>query len=464
VRARNISDNCFAVEAFDIPLIKNPVIVSATSSPVTFCADPNGTLSATVIGDTKFDYDFTWTYIPDPQVGLVAGDTVIQQVGSDLLQQAAGDYSVVAIDKTEARCVSSPILISIQSRLEYPMPLAVMVAPQSFCDPENPNGAGMVSVDGNTIDYVFDWHYGPLSELVHVGPDFSSAVGGVYSITATNRSTGCDGFTSLTIEDHPDIPADPIVSVDSQLTSCVENNGALSVSVSGLSSDYLLQWYNSGAAVGSADATGEFYSNLDSGVYTLTATGRVTKCRSNPVSVRIESRQIYPMFELLMQEANCKLNDGYLTLALKNDAQLDEVLWYKDGSMVRTGPNLDQAAAGNYQVTIKTAFGCEAESASKIISKLNLFNGISKSTDGLNNMFYIDCIEEYPNNQVQIFNRWGTKIYEGTGYDNATVYFDGKSNAGITLLPDNAPSGTYYYIINKGDGSEKLVGYLELVD
>jgi gliding motility-associated-like protein len=58
-------------------------------------------------------------------------------------------------------------------------------------------------------------------------------------------------------------------------------------------------------------------------------------------------------------------------------------------------------------------------------------------------------IEFYPNNVVFIFNRWGKKVYEKSAYNNE---WDG----------DGLPSGTYFYTIDPGDGTEMLKGFFSL--
>ena len=63
----------------------------------------------------------------------------------------------------------------------------------------------------------------------------------------------------------------------------------------------------------------------------------------------------------------------------------------------------------------------------------------------------------------KIFNRAGTLIYETEGYDNAANFFDGTSNRGISVMGLNVPDGTYYYVIDKRDGSKPVAGYLEIV-
>ena len=65
---------------------------------------------------------------------------------------------------------------------------------------------------------------------------------------------------------------------------------------------------------------------------------------------------------------------------------------------------------------------------------------------------------------MKIYNRAGTLVYEARGYDNNNTKFDGVSNKGINILGDNLPDGTYFYVIEKNDGSKPQNGYLEIVN
>jgi gliding motility-associated-like protein len=79
--------------------------------------------------------------------------------------------------------------------------------------------------------------------------------------------------------------------------------------------------------------------------------------------------------------------------------------------------------------------------------ELKVGNAFSPNGDGTNDFFEIQNIQYYPNNTVSIYNRWGKKLFEQSGYTNA---WDGDSDF---------ISGTYFYILDPGDGSASLKGY-----
>ncbi|NCT18678.1 MAG: T9SS type B sorting domain-containing protein, partial [Flavobacteriia bacterium] len=96
-----------------------------------------------------------------------------------------------------------------------------------------------------------------------------------------------------------------------------------------------------------------------------------------------------------------------------------------------------------------------------------IYNGVTPNNDGLNDFFRIDGIENYPNNNVQIFNRWGVLVFERDGYNNAENAFRGVSEGRTTVKKnDELPTGTYFYILrftgNENPGKSSYSGYLYL--
>ena len=99
-------------------------------------------------------------------------------------------------------------------------------------------------------------------------------------------------------------------------------------------------------------------------------------------------------------------------------------------------------------------------------SDIIVFNGISPDGDGVNDFFFIERIDSFPDNTVTIFNRWGVEVYSREGYDNDPVAgFTGMSNGRVTVAQDRLlPTGTYYYVIQYQAENElrQLAGYLYL--
>ncbi|GAB1857085.1 hypothetical protein MHTCC0001_19210 [Flavobacteriaceae bacterium MHTCC 0001] len=89
-----------------------------------------------------------------------------------------------------------------------------------------------------------------------------------------------------------------------------------------------------------------------------------------------------------------------------------------------------------------------------------VFNEFSPNNDGDNDFLVITCIEDYPNNVLEIYNRWGNIVYKKRGYNNE---FKGISNGRAVINePDELPVGTYYYVLDLGNGDKPKVGWLYL--
>ena len=89
---------------------------------------------------------------------------------------------------------------------------------------------------------------------------------------------------------------------------------------------------------------------------------------------------------------------------------------------------------------------------------LTIYNEFSPNGDGVNDLFRIDCIDQYPNNVLEIFNRWGNTVYKKKGYDNT---WNGTSTGRVTInTGKKLPVGTYYYVLDLGDGSKPKKGWI----
>jgi gliding motility-associated-like protein len=88
------------------------------------------------------------------------------------------------------------------------------------------------------------------------------------------------------------------------------------------------------------------------------------------------------------------------------------------------------------------------------LSGLTVANSISPNNDGINDIWNLKGVENYPKAQIQIFNRVGNKVYESVGYN---MPFDG------TIKGSRLPVGVYYYIIKLSQACEIVTGSITLL-
>jgi len=93
-------------------------------------------------------------------------------------------------------------------------------------------------------------------------------------------------------------------------------------------------------------------------------------------------------------------------------------------------------------------------------SCITIYNEFTPNDDGDNDYFKIECIENFPDSNLQIFNRYGTLVYQKKAYQNN---WRGLANVnGVVGKGEPLPTGTYFYILNLDNTSENTTGWLFL--
>ena len=84
---------------------------------------------------------------------------------------------------------------------------------------------------------------------------------------------------------------------------------------------------------------------------------------------------------------------------------------------------------------------------------------LTPNGDGANDFFTLKIVNEYPSNNLVIFNREGLIVYQKTDYQNE---FDGKGNKNIIQKDQYLPEGVYFYILEIKAHNLKYQGYIYL--
>ena len=139
----------------------------------------------------------------------------------------------------------------------------------------------------------------------------------------------------------------------------------------------------------------------------------------------------------------------------------------KTNKLIISNPAFSMEGWGFRAIANSPSYLCQEEIISQpselIITNLNIPTAFSPDGDGINDTWTIrgGLVENYPNNKIYIFNRWGVSVYESKGYQND---WGGSDNSNSSRSSSsNLPVGTYFYVLDlNGDGSNVKKGYVYL--
>jgi gliding motility-associated-like protein len=266
---------------------------------------------------------------------------------------------------------------------------------------------------------------------------------GIYNLTVTNTANNCTTTASQAVTQNTTAP----VITASALPGTVCLGQTTTLTASGADT-YL--WSN-----GISTMTGSMVTeNPTSDVtYTVVGTDLNNGCKDTSyVSITVKPLPIVTAVAsstvIYRGESVTLTGTGTATVYLWSDGVVDGVAFVPE-------------VTNTYTVTGIDANGCSNIDTITVLVKelkVQVFSYISPNGDGKNDQFLIETIEKYPNNVVQIYNRWGQLIVEIKNYDN-------QENAwGSKKYPINEPGGTYYYVIDlDGKGKNIMKGFMEII-
>jgi hypothetical protein len=352
----------------------------------------------------------------------------------------------VTVRNTATGCVSSPTSLTVNPIPGAPQAPTVGITNPTCSAPltgnitvTNPLGAGFqYSING--INY-------------QINPQFSGLVPNTYNVTVTETATGCTSSVTLgTILPPP--PVSPLPTAPQQPDYCVGDVPSGPFAASGIG----LQWYAT-ASGGTGSTTAPLPNTSTPGQKIYYVTQTITNgCESGRLPVIIEVNAL----PVVGAGPDRRINIGESVIlqgtALGNNVN---ILWSPSGTLLNANtarPTAKPLINTTYTITVVTADGCVGTDDVNVvvIEPISIPNIFSPNGDGFNDLWIIDKIEQYPNAVVEIFNRYGKKIFERKGYSRASAW-DG-TNAGSPL-----PVGAYYYILRLGDDTKARTGVISII-
>jgi gliding motility-associated-like protein len=298
-----------------------------------------------------------------------------------------------------------------------------------------PDGSISLTPTGGVASYSFTWQ-GPKGFIAST-QNLNNIFSGSYSVVVTDN-LGCKKTNTLQV-----VPTITIVAKAGFDATICPNTGTVLLDGNNSSGSANFKWYKLSDPTNTIAATNSIViGNLtDPEIYVLVATASISTCIDRD-TVKVN------LFTLPNADAGHDfVVPVYSQVTLGGNPTSSGLVSYSWApSFYLSDPSIANPVASNtinmvFTVTITDEKGCIA-SDSILVSlypELNVSSGFSPNNDGKNDLWIIDYIDQFPDNTVQIFNRWGDELFASKGYQTP---FDGKFKG------KDLPVGTYYYVIN----------------
>ena len=314
------ANGCTTTATANVPENSVSFSISGTPSPNTSCIVNDGSISLSLSPT-------------DPGAGL--GYTFIwsnNATTQNLNNIAPGPYEVTV--SAGGTCTSTATY-TVANAADAPS-VSESITP-AFCGQNS--GDINLTVTGGQSPYTFLWTGGQTTE------DLGSLTSGDYSVTVSGANS-CKVVETFTVPENTVVPS--ISGIITPSTSCIANNGGVSISVSPPLA-YTFTWSNG--------QTSQDLINVSSGTYTLTVNGGGACVATATFTVGSDVGTVS-----LSGSATDILcfgeNTGAVNLTIGGGTQPYNINW--SPAFPGNQEDLSNLVAGNYSVTVTDQLGCSA--------------------------------------------------------------------------------------------------------
>ena len=363
------------------------------------CGSSNGTVSVTASGGTS-GYTYNWS---------VGGQT-----NSIVTGLTPGTYTVVVTDANGCTKASTATVNG------SPGPTAGISSSSNVTCNGLTNGSVTVTVSSGTAPYTYTWN-----PNVTTNNSTSALSAATYTVIVSD-SAGCKDTTVITITQ----PFPLLFTISSNISVCAGESFTLTTTnPTGGTPPFTFNWLPSGPVI----------SPLVPTTYSVTVTD-ASGCIS-----QVDTIRVIPLpspvagFDTL---SSGLFHEKYSF----TDKSTGGNTWYwdfGDGTTSTLQNPYHTYPAGTYtvtQVVTNTTSGCTDTLRWVVVIVPNILipNVFTPNHDGINDDFWIPNTG-FESFTLEIYNRWGTKLFET---DAGDIRWDGRTSAGVAVS-----DGTYYYIL-----------------
>ena len=366
---------------------------------------------------------------------------------ADLLNVPLGKYKLIV---NNGDCADSTSFFEIKKTVTQLPQYSVTTVASCF---GGKTGSVIVATDAlvKTLRWVDD-QGGPAGNQ----PALTNIAAGTYKLYITDQN-GCENlYNTYTVDEVPEFKvASTGQTVDDQ---CGLNTGNVNnVNITGGVPPYTYKWTD---AAGKQIGIESNISNLAAGNYVLNVVD--TRCGNVDIPYTITEESAEVAAPSVSDIQLCSSGSGLLSV---NNAS--PAVTYRLYETENSAHQIDEQKGGKFNINVTANRSyfvtqlngtCESSRAEvKIavgLSTINIANAFTPNGDGINDYWKINNIESYPDALVQVFSRYGQKVFESKGYAKP---FDGTMNG------KKLPPGVYYYIINLNTNCNVLSGSLTMI-
>ncbi|MFC4817013.1 gliding motility-associated C-terminal domain-containing protein [Flavobacterium sp. GCM10023249] len=428
------SSSILLAVAVDLNSVVTPTTNDATQD---FCADSNPTVASLQVNESNvvwYDAPIGGNIIP-PTTLLIDG-----------MMYYAG------ITDPVSGCSSTSRLV-VEANLNTALTPTTNDSTQDFCQSSAPTIASLQVNESNVI-----WYNAPTGG--NVLSSTSLLVDGIiYYAGITDPVTGCSSTTRLAVAANLNDGITPTTTNSTQVFCPSTNPTVASLQVN----ETGVIWYDSPS---NGNVISPSTLLIDGMVYYASIVDMTTGCSSmTRLAITVD-------FTI---GGNATINDNadqtcvFEPVTYTTESNMNSYSWTvgSGGQIVIGGGandasvtvNWTQVGANTVSVSyVNTAVCNSANSATFDLvvencvapgaACLTVFNEFTPNGDGSNEFFNIQCAEDYPNNKLEVYNRYGNLVFSTHSYKND---WKGIANVGGTFSGNVLPTGTYYYIFETRD-------------